>query len=79
MHEQPNGAAAPQVIQINPAQAANLALMFLDRDARIAPREREQYGIAESLLRAIAAGNVQIVPAQAAPAAEPPTLKEAAT
>jgi hypothetical protein len=57
-----NGHDNPQPqIQINPMEAANLALVFLAR-ASFTAVERRQYDIAESLLQAIASGQVIIAP-----------------
>lgn len=56
-----NGAGAPQPMSINPIQAAQFALMFLQR-ADFKAGEREAFGVAEGLLTAIASGQVVLAP-----------------
>ena len=70
-----NGSAQP--ISINPVQAAQFALMFLQR-ADFKAGEREAFACAEGLLNAIHSGQVVLSPppaqAQAARGAESPSV-----
>ena len=67
-----NGVAhgAPQPIQINPMQAAQFALMFLQR-ADMKANERDAFAVAEGLLNAIVKGQVVLAPPET-PRDEPP-------
>lgn len=74
-----NGASAGRTIQINPAEAARFTLEFLQR-ASLMPAERERFALCESLLQAIASGQVTIsaaavgaeLPGERAPVDAPP-------
>lgn len=66
-HDHSGAAGGPQVVQVNPQQAAQFALMFLQR-ASHTRAEREAYDYAEGLLQAIASGQVILAPPQAMPA-----------
>lgn len=72
-----NGAApgGPQMVQLNPMQAAAFALQFLAR-APTTRAEREGYDLAEMLLQAIASGQVSLAPP--AQAAQPAAAADAA-
>lgn len=65
-----NGHDNQPQIQVNPMDAANFALMFLAR-ASFTAAERRQYDIAESLLQAIASGQLVL-----APPAPPPQMAD---
>jgi phage gp36-like protein len=60
------GAGAPHQVQVNPQQAAAMALQFLAR-APTTRAERDSYDMVEMFLTAIASGQVQL--AAQAPAA----------
>ena len=59
MTKQPNN-TAPERREINPQEAARVALQFLQR-VQMTPAERQAYDVAEMLLQAIGSGRVQIV------------------
>jgi hypothetical protein len=56
-----------QQVQVDPRQAAQYALMFLQRVSHTRA-EREAYDLSESLLQAIASGQVILAPPPAMPA-----------
>jgi hypothetical protein len=68
---------SPQQMQVNPIQAAQYALMFLDSVPHTRA-QREPYDMAVGLLQAIASGQVILAPAPAMPAqtADPPKVDE---
>jgi hypothetical protein len=55
-----NGNGQAQQVQINPAEAAQYALMFLGR-ASFTRQERQMFDVADALLNAIASGRVRLV------------------
>lgn len=68
---QANGAPYGQPVQINPVQAAQFALMFLQR-TDMKPTERDAYAIAEGMLNAIVQGQVVLAPPARAMIETPP-------
>lgn len=67
----------PQIMQVNPMQAASFAVNFLDR-CTIRGEEVEAFQVARGLLQAIATGQVVLAPPateHVAPTADPKPVK----
>lgn len=74
---QANGAPYGQPVQINPVQAAQFALMFLQR-TDMKPTERDAYAVAEGMLNAIVTGQVVLAPPPSAVVAAPANAAQSA-
>lgn len=61
------GATGTGQVQVEPRQAAQFALMFLQRVSHTRA-ERDAYDVAEAMLQAIGAGHVVLAPPPALPA-----------